>query len=296
MIKSKSQQNSRQSSKAYLNEVFGKLSTRVSATPSEKTRLLRRFSLGALLALSLMLPGCGSGSSSAFVFEITIENISTMETFTAADGTPSVVAFSSGVFAVHKTMAPIFTLGEVARQNGLEAFAEDADLSTLLQTLGFQEGLSLIGFFDSSVALVPNPENPDELIPPASPVQTPLVPGEKYRFLLSASSDESKASILLQFLQSNDVFISTPPDGIPLFDAPGVPRSGDITGLFSYYDAGTEVNEAPGLGENQTVRQAEPNTGADEGGVVRTLDDGFTYPSLPASIRVIITPVGEFDN
>jgi hypothetical protein len=244
----------------------------------------------------MFMPACGSGSGSAFVFEITIENISTIESFSAADGTPTVVAFSPGIFLVHQTMAPVFTPGEANRQNGLEEFAEDANLSPLLETLGFQEGLSLIGFFDSSVALVPNPENPEEMIPPATPIQTPLVPGEKYRFLLSASGSQSKASILLQYLQSNDVFISTPPDGIELFDAAGSPRSGDITSLFSYFDAGTEVNASPGLGENQTIRQVEPNTGPDEGGLVRALDDGFAYPSIPGSIRVIITPVGEFDN
>ncbi len=58
----------------------------------------------------------------------------------------------------------------------------------------------------------------------------------------------------------------------------GVPLDGDITELISFWDAGTEVNEAPGEGADQAPRQSGPNSGDDEMGAIRLVDDGFTYP------------------
>ena len=65
-----------------------------------------------------------------------------------------------------------------------------------------------------------------------------------------------------------------------------------ITGEIVLWDAGTEVNEEPGIGPNQAPRQAGPNSGATEGGVVRMVDDGYVYPELSNVLRVTITPVG----
>ena len=82
------------------------------------------------------------------------------------------------------------------------------------------------------------------------------------------------------FAQSNDVFLSTGPDGLALFDDDGAPLEGDISALLGLWDAGTEVNEAPGAGPNQAPRQAGPNTGPDEGGVVRIAElqsKGYMY-------------------
>ena len=78
-----------------------------------------------------------------------------------------------------------------------------------------------------------------------------------------------------------------------LFDAKGQPVSGDITSKITLWDAGTEVNEEPGVGPNQAPRQPAPHTGPREHGVVRPIaevKDGFHYPSVSEVIRVTITP------
>src|SRR5262249_5635876 len=67
----------------------------------------------------------------------------------------------------------------------------------------------------------------------------------------------------------------------------------DVTSQILLWDAGTEVNEEPGLGPNQAALQAAPNTGPAEHGVVRPITevkDGFHYPTVPEVLRVTITP------
>jgi len=44
------------------------------------------------------------------------------------------------------------------------------------------------------------------------------------------------------------------------------------------WDAGTEVNQAPGFGSEQAPRQGGADTGTAENGVVQAVADGFTYP------------------
>ena len=68
---------------------------------------------------------------------------------------------------------------------------------------------------------------------------------------------------------------------------------GDITSQILLWDAGTEVNEEPGVGPNQAALQPAPNTGPAEHGVVRPITevkDGFHYPTVPEVLRVTITP------
>ena len=94
------------------------------------------------------------------------------------------------------------------------------------------------------------------------------------------------------FVHSNDFFYAPDDDGLALWDAAGVPLSGDITDLISLWDAGTEVNQVPGAGLDQAPRQSGPDTGAaDPNATVRLAED--TYGNLPATagaIRVTITP------
>ena len=64
----------------------------------------------------------------------------------------------------------------------------------------------------------------------------------------------------------------------------------DVTNEFRFWDAGTEVNEAPGIGPNQAPRQAGPDTGAAEG-VVHLLSN--TTRGLPLAngvAEVSVTP------
>ena len=71
--------------------------------------------------------------------------------------------------------------------------------------------------------------------------------------------------------------------------------SGDITSLIYLWDAGTEVNQEPGLGPDQAPRQNAPNTGASERKAVqlaKDVRDGFNYPKVSGVLRVTITPAG----
>src|SRR5262245_65809728 len=95
------------------------------------------------------------------------------------------------------------------------------------------------------------------------------------------------------FAQSNDLFYAPREEGITLFDASGKPIAGDITSQILLWDAGTEVNEEPGLGPNQAPLQPDPNTGPAEHGVVRPISevkDGFHYPTVAEVLRVTSRP------
>jgi hypothetical protein len=89
------------------------------------------------------------------------------------------------------------------------------------------------------------------------------------------------------FVQSNDLFYSPSSRGIALFDEKGEAIKGDITSLIALWDAGSEVNQEPGIGLDQAPRQVSPDTGADEGGVVQLVDDMYSYPEN--IIQVIIS-------
>jgi hypothetical protein len=97
-----------------------------------------------------------------------------------------------------------------------------------------------------------------------------------------------RLSLITMFGQSNDLFYA-PKQAIDLFDEDGNPLTGDITDRLLLWDAGTEVNQAPGLGDEQGPRQKMPNTGKAENGNVGLVKDGFTYPNTKDVLRVTIT-------
>lgn len=219
--------------------------------------------------------GCGGGTGSVMIFELLIENVSGADTLTASDGSSVTIAFSPVVWAIHSQSGPMYTLGQPAPDNGLEAMAEDADPGTLIDFLTLAPGVSLVGLARTTVE-----------------EQSVLTPGQTYRFQISADRG-TRMSFISTFLQGNDIFVGFSDAGIPLFDAQGTPLSGDITSEVFLLDAGTEVNQEPGLGPDQVLRQEEPGQGADEGGVVHMVDDGFAYPAISSMLRVTINPVRE---
>ena len=120
----------------------------------------------------------------------------------------------------------------------------------------------------------------------------PILPGQMYEFSFSAAPG-SKLSFATMFGQSNDFFYAPGEAGIALFDGSGNQVTGDVTSQVKLWDAGTEVNQEPGLGPDQAPRQAAPNTGAkDPDNTVREAAD--TYNNLPDVgdvIRVTLTAV-----
>lgn len=232
------------------------------------------------LSTSFSLHGCSSTSVDPTVFEITIENVSSTPSFSAQNGTPFINFFSTVFALIHSPPNFLFTRNQKDYNQGLQNLAENGDVSRLLQTLRAVENVEVIGIANE----------------PSSGSTGILGPNQSFKLILSATSLTARLSLATSFLQGNDILVMSPDAGIRLFNDSGIPLTGDITNLFSMYDLGTEVNEPPGIGSNQVLRQGEPpegqvSQGAREDQPVRLLsdvNDGFRYPTVPNSIRISI--------
>lgn len=189
---------------------------------------------------------------------------------------PVTLAFSPLVWAIHSNPYPVFTTGDPASAE-LQQFAEQGSVSAIADELQLEGGVSLVGIAQTT-------QNQ----------QTVLRPGDKYTFMIAADNGNS-LSLVSSFLQANDLFISLPDTGLALFDDSGNPISGDLTSSLTLFDAGTEVNEAPGTSANQAIRQTTPEAGTTENGVVAPVNDSFSYPSVPSMLRLTLTPVEEVE-
>ncbi len=121
-----------------------------------------------------------------------------------------------------------------------------------------------------------------------------IMPGNSESFSFNAGKGHY-LSFATMFVQSNDLFYGFDETGIPLYDENGNALTGDVTAMVSLWDAGTEVNEEPGVGPNQPPRQTGPNTGNDEGGTVKHImdvNDGFAYPNVSAVLKVTLAHDG----
>ena len=63
-----------------------------------------------------------------------------------------------------------------------------------------------------------------------------------------------------------------------------------MTAQLSLWDAGTEVNEEPGLGPNQGPRQKTPDAGVAEHKGMAHVRDKYSYPRTADVLRVTIAP------
>ena len=121
----------------------------------------------------------------------------------------------------------------------------------------------------------------------------PAVPGKSFVFSFHAGKGH-KLSFTTMFGRSNDLFFGPDGNGIALYNG-DTPVSGDITDQIKLWDAGTEVNEAPGMGMYQAPTQPAPNTGPSESDPVQEIsmvNDGFTYPSVASTLKVTIANDG----
>ena len=89
----------------------------------------------------------------------------------------------------------------------------------------------------------------------------PIGPGGAYEFTFFAAPG-MRLSFANMFVPSNDFFYAPDGTGIALFDDMGMPVSGDVTSQVMLWDAGSEVNQEPGVGADQVQRQSGPDTGA----------------------------------
>ncbi len=240
-----------------------------------------RNALATLILAGFALSSCGgsgestNGGAGSRRFEVLFENIATNVPLVTSTGERLSIAFSPFVIAVHSSPAPFFTLSASAPANGLEAFAEDGAPQQFLSALQTVPGVSLIAFAATPVGQIGT---------------SILTPGTSYRSVIQAEPGDF-LSFITSYLQANDLVVSTPVSGVPLFDASGVPANANLTLGLQLIDIGTEQNEEPGAGPNQVVRQLSPNSGQTTNAPVGPVSDGFQYPSLGGTLRVTARPL-----
>lgn len=115
-----------------------------------------------------------------------------------------------------------------------------------------------------------------------------IQPGESksYHFVAGIGMHLSFASMLSQ---SNDLFYGFEENSLALYKEDGSAITGNITHAIRLWDAGTEINEILGEGENQAPRQEELNSGEREDGVIQLVDslnDDLIYPVTDSMIRL----------
>ena len=234
--------------------------------------------LSASVLATLLLSGGGvSAQTAETLFTVRVENVSAVDILKLSNGKTSSVAVAPVLYVIHSTRAPLFTSGKPDRGQGLQALAEDGPPGPLAESLKGRPGIVKVGFTDTAIGA----KGPGD-----------IGPGGAFEFKTSAKRGE-RLTIAMMFAQSNDLFYAPREDGIPLFDASGKPIQGDVTSRILLWDAGTEVNEEPGLGPNTGPLQPTPHTGRPEHGVVQPISqvkDGFHYPSVAEVLRVTITP------
>lgn len=205
-------------------------------------------------------------------FTVKVENVSSKDLQTAADGSKWPFALSPGFWAVHMQEVRFFNEGQAAPPNGLELQAEDGNSQGMVDFLmGHHSGM-LHGVFNT---------------PNGGETPGPIGPGGTYEFTFTAKPG-MKLSLITMFGQSNDWFYASNPGGIKLFEN-GKPLSGDITSKFYLWDAGTEKDEEPGVGANQAPRQKAANTGEAENGKVHKVKDAKYAGKNSQFFRVTIS-------
>ena len=180
-----------------------------------------------------------------------------------------------GPFASHTGTGVLFMPGTPASA-GLEAYAETGDPSMLAGEVTVGDGIHQAGAFS---------------VPVGGTGIGPLHPGMAYEFTVAGRPGDM-LTFATGFSQANDLFYAPGPDGISLFPDGARPFSGDVTDMLTLWDAGTELNERPGSGLNQVLRQAMPDMGTPEMEMVDERKVCFVFPDITNVmdfIRVTIT-------
>lgn len=235
-----------------------------------KKRIFAALAITAALVLGIQHSAFANGSKKTARFTVRIENVSPAEGLVTEGSARYPFALSPGMYVVTGKKMNLFKAGRMASA-GLEAQAEDGNPAVLSKSLLTKVGSAYMGIFNT---------------PEGAGAPGPLLPGGSYEFSFTAT-EGMKLNLIAMFGQSNDLFYS-PAAAIDLF-MNGRAISGDITEQFLLWDAGTEVNQAPGVGDQQAPRQAGPNTGTAENGKVGPVKDGFMYPKTREVLKITIS-------
>jgi len=185
------------------------------------------------------------------------------------------VPLSPGGYAAHSDQIQIFDTLATADE-GVERIAEDGNPGPLVSSLQGNAEITDGGAFTT---------------PDGATSAGPIGPDGSYTFTVDAKLGD-RLSFGTMYIQSNDLFFAFKPEGIPLFNDDGSPKSLDLTDRVMLYDAGTEQDEEPGVGLNQAPRQDGSNTGPDESEDIRLIGNAPTNPWTYSTdvIEVSISP------
>ena len=226
----------------------------------------------SLVSLGLTQGLAAQGAPAATKFKIKVENISKGEVLKLSNGKSAPFVSAPVLWVIHTGANPIFTGGQVDVGQGLEALAETGNPGPLAKSLTGAPRVVSVGADDHPIG---------------ANAGGPIPPGQAYELEVTAAPGQYLSTAWM-FGQSNDLFYSNDRP-IALF-AGDKPVSGDMTAQLSLWDAGTEVNEEPGLGPNQGPRQAAPDAGVQEKNAIAHVRDRYTYPKTGAVLRLTITP------
>ena len=228
----------------------------------------------SVAVLALAQGAQAQGAPAATKFTIKVENVSKGEVLKLSNGKTAPFVSAPVLWAVHTGSAnPIFVGGQVDAGKGLETLAETGSPAPLVKSLDGATGVVAVGADDRPVG---------------ARAGGPIEPGKHYEFEVTAAPGQT-LSLAWMFGQSNDLFYSNDRP-IALFDAAGTPVTGDMTRQLALWDAGTEVNEEPGLGGHQGPRQPTPDAGVTEREGIAHVRDRFGYPRTGDVLRLTITP------
>ncbi len=233
----------------------------------------------SLVALStVFLYACDDDNTSPNdqEFRVVIENVSVNNTLPTSriDGT---IPLSHGVYAIMAS-GDLFTMGQTA-DAGTSRIAEDGFTTEKTNSLNNQDGVRDHGEFVA-------PGGPDN--------GAALFAGETSTFMISARPGD-KLQIQTMFVQSNDWFYAFGNGGLDLFNG-NDPITGNVTSDLVLYDAGTEIDEVPGVGIYQKPAQGPLDMNFGPADATTTITQAtvrhtqFTIPATASVIRVTITP------
>lgn len=237
--------------------------------------------MSILRAVSVIAAGLGlavahglaaQDAPAATKFTIRVENISKGEVLKLSNGKSAPFVSAPVLWVIHTGASPIFTGGQPDRGQGLETLAETGNPSPLIKSLTGAPRVVSVGADDHPIG---------------ASAGGPIPPGQAYELEVTAAPGQYLSTAWM-FGQSNDLFYSNDRP-IALF-AGDKPVSGDMTAQLSLWDAGTEVNEEPGLGPSQGPRQASPDAGVQEKNAIAHVADRYSYPKTGAVLRLTITP------
>lgn len=180
-----------------------------------------------------------------------------------------------GPYASHTGTGVLFMPGTPASA-GLKVYAETGDPTMLAGEVTADDGIHKMGAF---------------FVPVGGMGPGPALPGMAYEFTVAGRPGDM-LTFATGFAQANDLFYAPGPDGIALFPDGARPFSGDVTDMLTLWDAGTELNERPGSGLSQVLRQVMPDMGTPEMEMVDERKVCFVYPDITTVadfIKVTIT-------